>query len=208
MQFITISFLPFRLGQVHNCNCLPIHQHSSTVTTGPKVVGTGQLNKSPRSDCSYTNSVHPAACILCCHLFCIFVVFQYALIVVLRNFNFQVNLHPGEVGQPKLIRSHNGVRVSGSHGAPAESVCTALTVFLTGSVLLRRYTHGLGRSVVRTSTVYPTVPFVKSVYAVPITELDGNVRLEDGVAVLVPLARIKRTETVSVLLDCFCCVLY
>ena len=58
--------------------------------------------------------------------------------VVLRNFNFQVNLHPGEVGQPKLIRSHNGVRVSGSHGAPAESVCTALTVFLTGSVLLRR----------------------------------------------------------------------
>ena len=117
------------------------------------------------------------------------------------------NLHPGEVGQPKLIRSHNGVRVSGSHGAPAESVCTALTVFLTGSVLLRRYTHGLGRSVVRTSTVYHTVPFVKSVYAGPITELDGNcnVRLEDGVAVLVPLARIKRTETVSVLLDCFCC---
>ena len=111
------------------------------------------------------------------------------------------------MGLPKLIRSHNGVRVSGSHGAPAESVCTALTVFLTGSVLLRRYTHGLGRSVVRTSTVYPTVPFVKSVYAVPITELDGNVRLEDGVAVLVPLARIKRTETaVSVLLDCFCCV--
>ena len=53
--------------------------------------------------------------------------------------------------------------------------------------------------------MYPTVPFVKSVYAVPITELDGNVRLEDGVAVLVPLARIKRTETVSVLLDCFCC---
>ena len=41
---------------------------------------------------------------------------------------------------------------------------------------------------------------------VPLWSWKATVPLEDGVTVQVPLAWIKWTETVSILLDCFCYV--